>query len=126
MPHHERDGGPFASFDHRVSVAQVAGDRLLDKYRATLSRSGLDSWPVLGLRRSYNNRVEVTYAVKQGLDARISLCAQLLGDLRVGEFGQQAPVQSAHEASPHYAGPHRLHAHNSLTNVPPRPSSRVP
>src|SRR5918995_990147 len=82
MPHHERDGGPFASFDHCVSIAQVAGDRLLDKYCATSSRSGLDSWPVLGFRRSYNHRVEVTYTVKQGLDARISLCAHLLGDLR--------------------------------------------
>jgi hypothetical protein len=102
MPYHERYGGPFASFDHRISVAYVAGDRLLDKYRATSSRSGLDSRSVLGLRRSYNHRVEVTYTVKQGLDARISLCAHLLGDLRryfgssvhypghlrVGEFGQ--------------------------------------
>src|ERR671916_1370822 len=127
MSHHERDGGPFASFDHRVSVAYVAGDRLLDKYRATSSRSGLDSRSVLGFRRSYNHRVEVTYTVKQGLDTRISLCAQLLGDLRrylgasvhypghlrVGEFGQQASVQSAHEARPYYAGPHCSHARSS-------------
>jgi hypothetical protein len=70
---------------------------------------------VLGLRRSYNHRVEVAYAVEQGLDARMSLCAYLLGDLRrylranvhhpghlrVGEFGQQASVQPAHEACPY-------------------------
>src|ERR687897_777410 len=90
MPHHERDGGPFASFDHCVSVAQVACDRLLDKYCATSSRSGLDSRSVLGFRRSYNHRVEVTYTVKQGLDARISPCAHLLGDLR-RYFGPPPP-----------------------------------
>jgi hypothetical protein len=93
MADHERHGGSLAGLDHRVGVAQVAGDWLFDKHGATLSCSGLNSQPVLWLWRGYNHRVELTPAFKKGLDARIRLCAQFLGNLS-GHF----------RASVHHAG----------------------